>query len=93
MIVQPEYLMTAATTVDASRTDLKSEHDATQAAMESALDGWVGASATSLRARLTSWQHDAGAVHQAMADHGAGLAASARLFSEVDAGNARSLTR
>lgn len=91
MIVQPAHLLTAAATVHSSRADLRAEHDAAHAAIESALDGWVGASAASLGVRLASWRASSSALDQQMANHGDALSTSAQLFRVVDATNVRSL--
>ncbi|CAM3560143.1 WXG100 family type VII secretion target [Smaragdicoccus niigatensis] len=91
MIVQPAHLLTAAATVHSTRSDLKSEHDASHTAIDSALDGWVGASAIALNSRLAAWRGSSASLDQRMANHGDALTASAQQFRVVDTTNVRNL--
>ncbi|MCE5287794.1 MAG: WXG100 family type VII secretion target [Nocardiaceae bacterium] len=91
MIVHPAHLLAAAATVQSSRADLMSQHDASHAAIESALDGWAGASAVALGSQLATWRATSAAIDQRMADHGDALSASAQAFVDADATNARNL--
>jgi len=70
--------------VDSSRIELRTRQETTRAAIEVALDGWVGASAIALTNSLARWKAGDAAMQIDLVRHRDALAASSREFIATD---------
>lgn len=93
MHICPESLAAAAVQAGQYSDDLFASHARVDAAVESALSGWVGSSAVALVARAASWAIATTVLSTAVREQADALRQSALQFAEMDRRNAAALAR
>lgn len=91
MHVSPELLAASGAQADTESRALRSAAGAADAAIDSALPGWVGQSHTTLAASAARWAAATTALSARVHQHAEMLRLSALTFAEMDAGHARAL--
>lgn len=82
--------MSAAQALDAQSGALRATR--ADAALESAMPGWVGRSREALAAAAADWAETLAALADRLAAQGEALRVAALTFAEMDAGHARTLS-
>lgn len=89
--VDPVDLQMSADHIAVHCAEFRAAHADTDADIEAAQPGWVGTSASALRANFVEWQAATTQLSSAMEAHGVALRAAAQSYTTTDSGNAVSL--
>ncbi len=92
MNVRPELLAAAAAQADTESQRIFARHSASDAAVETALFGWVGNSRAALADTAQRWAATTTALSGRIYRHGEALRVSALTFAQMDAEHARALS-
>ena len=92
MNVSPELLSASAAQVDTESQTVFARHSAADAAVESALYGWIGTSRTALADAAQRWAATTTALTGRIYRGGEALRVSGLTFAEMDAEHARRLS-
>ena len=92
MDVCPDLLIAAAVDAGLTAEEFLVDHARADAAIDSALSGWVGRSAAALAARSGTWATATTTLSAAICAHGEDLRRSALQFAEMDYRNRAVLT-
>ncbi len=88
----PDLLIAAAVHADLSAEEFCTNHECADAAVDSALPGWVGRSAAALAARSGTWATATATLSAAICAHSEALRVSALQLAEMDHRNGVALT-
>lgn len=91
MNVDPHVLATSSAEVHAASQRVVAAHAGAAAAIEPALDGWVGLSRAAMSDTVAHWAGSTVAVATRMAEHADALAVIGRAFAAMDARHAAHL--
>lgn len=86
--VDPELLAVAAARADAESQAVFASHSAADAAVDSALTGWVGSSRTALAATAGRWAETTSGLSVGVYQHGEAMRISGLTFAEMAAAHA-----
>lgn len=88
MDVSPELLLASGSLADSHSQGVFTALTAADAAIETALESWVGQSRSALTARAARWADATTAFTTRLYEHGEGLRISGLTFSDLDRGGA-----
>lgn len=92
MNVRPDLLAAAAAQADTESQRVFARHSAADAAVETALFGWVGTSRTALADTAQRWAATTAVLSGRLYRHGEALRVSGLTFAQLDAEHARALS-
>jgi len=93
MNIAPELLIVAGAAAEAQSQELFASHNRADAAVDSALPGWVGRSAAALAVRASTWAAATLALSAHVYDHGEALRKCGLYFTEMECHGTQSLAQ